>query len=482
MGRSPSAKECLSAARAAAAAADPAGLRALGLLPSNDMFVPVVMYPPLTSFARVDGERFVAVVRWRDPAHTVLYVHLPQCATRCTFCHWVTTLSNSPADIDAYLDALIGEMDLWVRRLGRRTFAPRSALIGGGTPTILSPAQLRRLLEALAQRFDMSRCAQISCEAEPATLLGKEGAERLRVLKDMGVHRLSMGVQSFDDAVLKRMARPHDAREAREAIAAISRAGFSTAIDLIYGYPGGTLESWGRTLEADLESEIDMYQLYRLRIYPHGDDVAPIKKRYEKSMEVLPSLEETYVMKALGREMALRRGFSEPLRDFFARGPEHVSLYQRDQLSDLDETLALGLSARGVIDGRYTVNRKALPDYYRDVSEGRLPIERGMTLSQDDRRRRLVAGPLKNGGASKARFRKEAGCELEQVFGPVVATLEEHGLVEQDAETLRLTARGAWFADETAMQFYHPSALMFPASQFADGPLSPYRPLQNLPA
>jgi oxygen-independent coproporphyrinogen-3 oxidase len=386
------------------------------------------------------------------------------------------SLSSSPADINFYLDHLEREMDMWRSRLGGRRIRPTAVLVGGGTPTILSAAQLKRFLTALTVRFDLSACRQFSIEAEPATLLGAEGLDKLKVLKDFGVHRISMGVQSFDDAVLRYMARPHDAAEAREAIKQIRRAGIeSLSIDLIYGFPGCTPEKWADTLETALATGIDAYQLYRLRIVPHGDKTGAIADRHEKAPESFPSLAQTYLMKAIGHVVSARHGFGENLRRIFSRSPRHISYYLRDYGCRINDNLGLGVSSWSSLGDRFLMNTgHSLQAYYAAVDAGRLPVDRGIRRTADDERRRAVVLPLKAYGVSKARYRAQVGRDLGAEFGGTIRRLRQHGLVNEDSLKLALTPRGGFFADEVVMQFYDPAYLPFPREDYEDGGLNPH--------
>jgi oxygen-independent coproporphyrinogen-3 oxidase len=468
-------RELIAAARAAVASFDPTGLKELGMLPLSDLFFPAIYYPPLTMYPKASGEDLLHF-EWKGHDRTCLYVHIPQCPSRCTYCHWVVSLSSSPADIDRYLDHLELEMDLWKTKLGGGTIFPSSVLVGGGTPTILSAAQMKRFMTDLTKRFDLSRCRQFTVEAEPATLLGPAGLDKLKVLKDFGVDRISMGVQSFDDKVLKYMARPHDAAEAVEAIKQIRRAGIgSLSIDLIYGFPDCTAERWAQTLETAASMDIDAYQLYRLRIVPHGDKVGAIKSRHEKAPDVFPTLEETYVMKALGKLVSEKHGFGENLRRIFSRSPRHISFYLRDYGCRLNDNLGLGVSSWSSLGDRFLMNTgSSLKSYYAAIDAGRLPIDRGLVRSADDERRRALVLPLKSYGVSKARYLAQTGATVESVFGERIRLLEKHGLVEDDDVRLALTAKGGFFADEAVMQFYKSSYLPFPESSYADGILNPH--------
>jgi oxygen-independent coproporphyrinogen-3 oxidase len=455
---------------------DVEGLRELGLLPRNDLFVFSTYYPPLTQYPQSTGEEMLKGFerdRWENFS---LYLHIPQCPVRCTYCHWVVSLQNSAADMDHYLDHLEKEMDMWRARFGGRRPAPSSILVGGGTPTLLPPPQMKRFLRAVTSRFDLSRCRQFSVEAEPATMLGPIGAERLKLLKDFGVDRISMGVQSFDDDVLKYMGRPHDSREAQEAIRQIRKAGIgSVSIDLIYGFPGYTPEKWIDTLETALSLDIDAYQLYRLRILPHGDKAGAVRDWHEKKPEIFPSLREIHVMKMLGKIVSREHGFGENLRRIYSRSPKHVSFYIRDYACRLYDILGMGISSWSNLGDRTLLNTGAsLKHYYSLIDEGRLPVDRGLKQSADVRRRKAVILPLKNFGVSKSRYREFAGADLSRVFGPRLRALEQHGLLKEDAGKVVLTEKGGFFSDEVVMRFYDPERIPFPRSNYSDGELAPH--------
>ena len=469
-------RDVVEEAREIVAAHDPEGLKRLGLLPKTDLFFPSIYYPPLTMYPHSEADAALDGLNWAGHDRTCLYVHIPQCPSRCTYCHWVISLANSPADVDRYLDHLEKEMGLWTSRLGGGKIRPTAVLIGGGTPTILNVPQMKRFCAMLTTRFDLSRCRQFSFEAEPATLLGAEGLDKLKVLKDFGVHRISMGVQSFDDSVLRYMARPHDSAEAREAIKQIRRAGIeSVSIDLIYGFPGCTAEKWAQTLETALATGIDAYQLYRLRIVPHGDKVGAIVDRHDKAPEVFPTLNDTYLMKALGHVVSRRHGFGENLRRIFSRSPRHISFYLRDYGCRTEDNLGLGVSSWSSLGDRFLMNTGAsLKSYYDALDAGRLPVDRGLVRGPELEARRYAILPLKAYGVSKARYRAQTGRELGEAFGPTLARLRAHGLIVEDETKVALTPRGGFFADEVVMQFYDPGYLPFPRSDYEDGELNPH--------
>ena len=246
---------------------------------------------------------------------------------------------------------------------------------------------------------------------------------------------------------------------------------------MIYGYPGYTPQKWIDTLKTAHSLDIDAYQLYRLRIVPHGAKTGSIKNVFDKSPEVFPSLKEIYIMKELGILISSQNGFRETSRRVFCKGPEHNSDYLQDHTDRLYNVIGLGLSSWNNLQDRFYINTgKDLADYYSYISSGRLPIVRGKIKTGDDERRWAICLSLKHHGVSKTKYRIITGTSLEEFFGEKIKRLKKSGLLEENDEILRLTERGQFFADEVVIQFYHPDYMPFPKSAYAEGELNPYSP------
>ncbi len=466
----------IESARDKVASLDLDGLKAAGFLPLHDLFFPAIYYPPLTMYSPMAEEQVLAGYVHNPAYPASLYVHIPFCPTKCTFCHWTTSTNDSKEDIDKYLGYLEKEMALWKLKLNAGSIAPTSILVGGGTPTLPSPQQMSRYLTAIRKNFDLNRCVQFTVEAEPRTLLGQEGQEKLRVLKSCGVDRISLGVQSFDDAMLKAMNRDHSAKEAIAAIQGIKTAGFkSLSIDLIYGYPSQSVDSWIDTLETAHQLPIDAYQLYRLRIVPHGDKKGAIKHKYEKSPAPFGKLEDIYMMKAVGRAIAAKNGFNESFRRIFSRTPQDRSEYLMDYCCNLNNVVGVGISSWSNLQGRLVLNTSdGYKAYYDLIDKGKLPGNRGKLRSEDDERRRALVLPLKNTCVIKENYKISTGMSVEEAFNGRLSKIKQYGFLEETPERLALSEKGKFFADETVMQFYHPSYLPFPKSEYAEGVLNPH--------
>ncbi len=266
-------------------------LRAVGLVAKSADFSPSgVHYPPITKYSPITEDEMFAGYRPPADGRLDVYAHIPFCKTRCTFCHYPLKLGPKMIEEkDRYLAALEKEMDLYLRRLGVDRIHPRSILVGGGTPTYLTPAQMRRFLESFNKRVDLMASTQFSYDVDPNTLLGADGAERLKMMRDFGVHRLTIGIQSLNPEVLRQMNRHHGREQALAAIEASKRAGFQLNIEFIFGYPGETLENWAEVVEEGCQLEVEEIQLYRLKVEAYGDYQGPIKQVLEKKRVAVPT-------------------------------------------------------------------------------------------------------------------------------------------------------------------------------------------------
>ena len=451
-------------------------LQAAGLIPGGSLYYPTIYYPPIPMYKESNEASILNGLVYDGSRPSSVYVHIPFCRSRCLYCHWVVNVDSPESEIDRYLTALDREMVLWRKRIGVGKIFPRSILIGGGTPTMLSPEQTERMFRAFDTSLDLSKCAQITCETEPGTILGETGLDKLRVLKDHGVDRISLGVQAFDDQSLSDMGRQHSASDVMQAIEQIRKAGFkSLSIDLIYGYPGCTPEKWVATLQEAIRLGVDAFQLYRLRIVPHGDRVGSIKSKFDTNPESFPTVDQIYIMKQLGTLVAEQNGMKETSRRLFTKGPLHESQYLNDHTDRLADVIGFGASSWSNVQGRVYLNTgESLAKYGDYVENGTLPINRGKIRTSDDERRWAITLTLKHNGLSKEQFRLLTGVSVNEAFPRQIKNLKKFGLLQEDEHTVKLTERGRFFADEVVTQFYHQDFLPFPRSKYAEGMLNPF--------
>jgi oxygen-independent coproporphyrinogen-3 oxidase len=195
--------ELLAEARRALESFEIEQLRDRGLIPLGGEYFPAIFYPPIPFCPPGTDEDLFRAPLAAAERPLSFYVHVPFCPGKCVYCHWTVTAGASLREMEAYLAAIDQELALYQTRFGGAIPSPRSILIGGGTPTMLPARLIDELFAILRRRLDLSQCAQIICEAEPATVLGEDGFAKLESLRANDVRRLSFGVQTFDDATLR---------------------------------------------------------------------------------------------------------------------------------------------------------------------------------------------------------------------------------------------------------------------------------------
>jgi oxygen-independent coproporphyrinogen-3 oxidase len=439
-------------------------LRAARVLPADGRFVPVITYPSLTQYGPLDAREVVARRLLASTGPMAVYIHVPFCFFRCSYCHWDVRVNPPLAEVDRFLAALDREMAQMCRTLGVDRIAASSVLIGGGTPTWLDPGRLGGLLDSLHRHVDVSACRQFSVEAEPSSLLGEVGASRLRQMIERGVDRISLGVQSFEDAILTRMGRKHTGADCFAAVDAIRAAGFaSLSLDLIYGYPGQSVDDWAHSLLEAVRSGADAWQLYRLRIERHGDVQGRILEEFREKNDEFPARTRADLMKAIGNVVSVGHGRDEHFTRIFATTPAHVTQYMADYCIRLTDVAGFGPSSWSNYGRVFTQNIAVdLDGYVRAIEAGLPPFDRGLIRDSDTDARRSVVSPLKNGQVSQRAFRERLGFDADTYFAPAIAHLEAHGLLERNARALRLTPRGRFVADESVMAFYQRRYLPYP--------------------
>jgi oxygen-independent coproporphyrinogen-3 oxidase len=462
--------------RARARLGDVARLQELGLLVKGADFYPSgVHYPPITMYSPITEDEMFESYTLPDDGKLDVYAHIPFCRSRCTFCHYPLKLGPKlTEEKDRYLAAFEKEMDLYLRRLGTDRIQPRSILVGGGTPTFLTPEQLKRFLVGFDARVDLHSSTQFSYDIDPNNFLGEEGAERIRIMRDHGVHRVTIGIQSFNPTVLRLMNRHHGKEEALRSVEASLAAGFQVNIEFIFGYPGQTLENWAEGIEEACRLGVEEIQLYRLKIDAYGDYQGPIKQFLLKHPEAAVSNETAIMMKQVAHDILNQHGYHENiLRRVFSKSPDYYSHYAHNQCCRLLDEVGFGLSAFSSLRDRFVLNTDDFDEYYARIEAGQLPVNRGLVRGPEEQVRWAMILPLKNRTVRRLEFEQRTGVRIDDVFGEKLARLRAAGLVEDTRWGISLTATGKFFADEVVQQFFDPVHMPFADDDYERGPLHP---------
>ena len=422
-------------------------------------------YPTADRFVEAFGEaQYVSALQQRGAGSVQaskplsLYVHLPFCESLCYYCACNKIITKHHDRTGPYLRYLSREVDLHVQHLGSQQVVSQLHL-GGGTPTFLSDDELGELMAMLQRNFSFVPGGEYSIEIDPRTI----DATRLGTLKRLGFNRLSFGVQDFDPLVQKAVHRVQPAEQVFALVAAAREIGFdSINVDLIYGLPQQTPESFDRTLAQVVELRPDRIALYG---YAH------LPERFKPQRRInagdLPQAGGKVAMLARSLAAFEQAGYVYIGMDHFAlpedalavakrQGRLHRNFQGYSTQPDAD-LIALGVSAIGKVGATYSQNAKDLIEYQDRLDHGHLPVVRGLAVSRDDLARRAVIMGLMCQGRVQFEsielshlidFKRYFASELERL-----AAMQDDGLVQLTDSAIEVTPMGWFFVRGVAMVF-----------------------------
>ncbi len=419
-------------------------------------------YPPATQFTPALAPHALEDAIADDNAAggpISLYFHLPFCETRCWFCGCNTVITRRRDSASEYLDDLAREMALTAVRLDRSRLVTQIHL-GGGTPTFFPPDQLRRLGALVRQHFTLAPDCEFSVEIDPRRLT----EEHVIALREIGVNRASLGVQDTDPRVQLAIHRfqPHHQNE--RAFGWLRAHGFeSINVDLIYGLPLQTPESFARTIDDVLGLNPDRLSVFS---YAHVPWIKPAQKIFE-DREQLPGAEEKLAMFAVAHEKLTDAGYVDIGLDHFARPDDSLAVAQRagtlhrnfqGYSTQADASLySFGISSISSTPDSYRQNHKTLEAWRASLDAGQLPTERGLRVTAEDKRRRTIIMRLMcDRRLDFAALSRALGLDFADTYASELASLDDleaDGLVERTAQGLCVTPAGGPLLRVIAMRF-----------------------------
>ena len=387
-----------------------------------------------------------------------LYVHIPFCESLCYYCACNKIITKHHERAAPYLRYLTREVELYTNAMGMGQSVSQLHL-GGGTPTFLSDDELRELMTMLKRSFSFAAGGEYSVEVDPRTV----NDQRLALLFELGFNRLSFGVQDFDPEVQKAVHRIQPAEQVFGLVASARKMGFeSVNVDLIYGLPKQTPESFDRTLVQVNELRPDRIALYA---YAHLPERFKPQRRIVSAE--LPVASNKIAMLSRSMDAFMAAGYVYVGMDHFAlpedalavakrQGRLHRNFQGYSTQPDCD-LIGLGVSAIGRMGGTYSQNAKTMEDYVDMLDHGQLPVVKGLALSRDDLiRRAWIMAIMCQGHVQFDAFNEAWLIDAKKYFAPELSQLESlqtQGLVELSAAGLQVTPMGWFFVRGVAMVF-----------------------------
>ena len=392
------------------------------------------------------------------PQPLSLYVHIPFCESLCYYCACNKIITKHKSRAAEYLQYLTREVDLHVQHLGAGHSVSQLHL-GGGTPTFLSDDELRQLMAMLRRNFQLVPGGEYSVEVDPRTV----SVARLQVLAELGFNRLSFGVQDFDPAVQKAVHRIQPAQQVFDLVAAARDIGFeSVNVDLIYGLPQQTPESFDRTLV-----QVNQLRPDRIALYAYAHLPERFKPQRRIHAAELPPAAGKVAMLARSMDALMAAGYVYVGMDHFAlpddalavakrQGRLHRNFQGYSTQPDCD-LIALGVSAIGRVGATFSQNAKTMEEYCDALDNGHLPIVRGLALTRDDLIRRAVIMSLMCQGQVQFESMDLAWLiDFKQYFAAelqMLDAMQDQGLVRITPNSVDVTAMGWFFVRGVAMVF-----------------------------
>lgn len=413
----------------------------------------VAAYPPFSSWSATHLPALEEVLNRPAPAVPLgLYLHLPFCQQKCDYCYYLSYIGQPAPVMARYVDAVVREMILYADKPAVRGRAPVFAYFGGGTPSLLTPALLRRLGEGLRRSFPWQRVQEVTFECAPRSVR----EEFLQAMQEIGVTRLSMGVQSMDDGLLKLNGRVHLAEDVRRAFGRIRAAGFDHVnLDLMAGLIGETREQWLASVQAVAALGPESVTIYQTEM-PHNTRLYQEFSTGSLPGE-LPSWDEKRRRLDAGMALLERSGYTIVSGYNAVRDPrKHRFLYQELGWSGAD-LLALGVAAFGYVGGVHYQNAATLTAYEAALESGRFAFHRARLLTGRERAVREFILQLKLGAVDDARFHARHGVHLEEAFGGIIQQCDEEGWMQRDGNGVHLTRAGLLRVDRLLPRFYDAS-------------------------
>jgi coproporphyrinogen III oxidase-like Fe-S oxidoreductase len=411
-------------------------------------------YPPYSFWGPNRVNDAFAVLE-RPPAPDTplgIYLHIPFCRKRCHFCYFKVYTDKNASEVESYLDAAVGELSLYAAKPvigGRR---PKFIYFGGGTPSYISSRQLASLVERMKALLPWDQAEEITFECEPGTLT----EPKLQGIRDLGVSRLSLGIENFDDEILKANGRAHTSKEIEPSYRFARSIGFPQInIDLIAGMVGETTENWRECVRRTIALEPDSVTIYQMEI-PYNTTIFKEMKVMGQSVAPVATWKSKREWVDYAFAELERAGYTVGSAYTAVKDPSRSKFLYRDLLWSGADMLGIGVASFSHVQGVHYQNEHEFGPYCERINRGELPIYRAFPLTEEQRMIRELILQLKRGQVRDRYFRGKFGVNIKERFAGPVGRLRDQGFLIPDTEGLRLNRNGLLQVDRLLHEFFLP--------------------------
>ena len=411
-------------------------------------------YPPYSFWSPNQIDRVTTMLERAPNPDTPLgvYAHIPFCRKRCHFCYFKVYTDKNSTEVEGYVDSVVAEAKLYAQQPALAGRKPLFIYFGGGTPSYIGSNQLAKLVKGLQEAFPWNAAQEIAFECEPGTLtVGK-----LKVLRELGVTRLSLGIENFDESILRANGRAHGAKEIDRACAAIRSIGFDQLnIDLIAGMVGETWDNWRECIRRTLELMPESVTIYQMEVPYNTTIFAEMKVIGQSSSPVAGWKTKRDWVDYAFTELE-KAGYTIGSAYTAIRDPRKTKFLYRDALWHGADMLGMGVAAFSHVQGVHFQNEHEFETYRARVEEGKLPIYRALEPENEERLIRELILQLKLGHLSKSYFASKFAVDIETRFAEGFAPLKAAGYLSSDADTMKLNREGLLRVDALLKDFFLP--------------------------
>lgn len=380
-----------------------------------------------------------------------LYLHIPFCRKRCKFCYFRVYTNQNAKAIQRYVESLAKEVELLSQQPAVKDRSLKFVYFGGGTPSYLSSRQLRYLREELSRSVSWDNADEVTFECEPGTL----NEEKVQTLRDIGVTRISLGIENFDDAILENNGRAHHVPEVYKAYEWIQNAGFPQVnIDLIAGMIGETDENWTKCVEEAQKLAPDNITIYQMEL-PHNTIISKEMKELNIVSPIADwATKRRWVNEAM--ETLGAAGYSASSGNELIKNRATDHFVYRDNVWRGCDLLAAGVSSFGHLQGVHYQNLDQIEEYQTTVEGGELPVNRALRPTPHQLLIREFVLLMKEGRVQAAPFREKFGVDVLDEFAEALANQQAKGYLTVEGDEIVLSRKGLLQVDTLLTEYFEP--------------------------